>query len=632
VDVVIGTLNVECVAVGDRHAPSDRTITAAFAGPDGRSRFEAAFSTSFPGDGVVCIRELEVASTVALDPRQLDTVLARAVATAAVRTVIDHERDDDVVVRFDNMACFVAHFIHDRVEGRRSRWWFQPLATYERPNGTVDWVSLLADHQDARWEIFVALQRLGSLNRFLQTVEPTVLATVLDDLAASDKESWVTLLRNGAADSALIDNAAESLGGLAECLMSRHAPADWNSFESVAAGSEIASRELEARSPAQDSGSTASGSAEHRMQTGVEPELDRPTIQSTVGASADQLISPRTREILATVTGLATAHDLNLELTIDSSGTDLICLVTTLTQYDKRFQADDHVISVCRHVLARAAALDSPANDNNDPVARAAIALAQKQPALTQAQPDDSRSPLGATLLALRGLTSIGLSTSLLSRVPGSGTPLVLAILHRVAGTTVDHHPLSALFERLAATDDADVTAIQTTADARLTSQRAFGERRHRTTVPWGTGRQLAIVHDEFGRLVSASDDAASHDARPSLTSWQAAFSDAFTSIESGHDPTVPEDTELALDLLTISVLGAWARWLPGFENSTIPFLLSTFLRRSSSVTIGDDLVTVDLEPGTHDVVLNLAGYLEPFDAGPLLGGRHLRFVVGSPR
>ena len=31
----------------------------------------------------------------------------------------------------------------------------------------------------------------------------------------------------------------------------------------------------------------------------------------------------------------------------------------------------------------------------------------------------------------------------------------------------------------------------------------------------------------------------------------------------------------------------------------------------------------------SHDIVLGLAGYLEPLDAGTTLGGRRIRFVTG---
>ena len=88
--------------------------------------------------------------------------------------------------------------------------------------------------------------------------------------------------------------------------------------------------------------------------------------------------------------------------------------------------------------------------------------------------------------------------------------------------------------------------------------------------------------------------------------------------------------TELDLDLLTIACVQAWARWLPGFAHASVSFLLANLVRRPARVRIDEDTLDVHLPTRPHDIVLDLAGYLQPFSAGPELGGRQVRFHFGG--
>jgi hypothetical protein len=73
-------------------------------------------------------------------------------------------------------------------------------------------------------------------------------------------------------------------------------------------------------------------------------------------------------------------------------------------------------------------------------------------------------------------------------------------------------------------------------------------------------------------------------------------------------------------------LLGHWARWLRGFEPSSIGFLLDRFLRRPGRIVRTARSIEVVLPVSGLDVVLRLAGYLEPVSAVPWLDGLQLEF------
>jgi hypothetical protein len=102
-----------------------------------------------------------------------------------------------------------------------------------------------------------------------------------------------------------------------------------------------------------------------------------------------------------------------------------------------------------------------------------------------------------------------------------------------------------------------------------------------------------------------------------------------FAALEHAH--RAQAEVDLALDLMAMTVLRAWASWLPGFGAASVPFVLSTFVRRPGRFTLRDGRLRVELAPAPYDVVLRLAGYLEPFTPAPApspaarwLGPRHI--------
>jgi len=85
---------------------------------------------------------------------------------------------------------------------------------------------------------------------------------------------------------------------------------------------------------------------------------------------------------------------------------------------------------------------------------------------------------------------------------------------------------------------------------------------------------------------------------------------------------------DLTLDLCAIQVLRAWARWLPKFQSSSVPYLLRQMLDREGSVRFSATAIDVELEPKPLDVVLELAGYTAELQSVAWLGGRSLRYRI----
>jgi hypothetical protein len=92
--------------------------------------------------------------------------------------------------------------------------------------------------------------------------------------------------------------------------------------------------------------------------------------------------------------------------------------------------------------------------------------------------------------------------------------------------------------------------------------------------------------------------------------------------------PVVPEFLAVPLSAVTSSMMRAWARWLPGVGDSSLPFLLRNCIHRPGRVHMTREAVHVELDPAALDVVLEMAGYFRPLPDLGWFGGRALRLEV----
>lgn len=254
-------------------------------------------------------------------------------------------------------------------------------------------------------------------------------------------------------------------------------------------------------------------------------------------------------------------------------------------------------------------------------------------------------SSTAAGLLLLRGLLDLGLEPYLLD--PVGTEPILSALLRRWSGGPIPmEDPLLVLVADVAEAASGrrerlrDACQLST---RRLLGQRAFSAPLRAVTVPHGTEAIATVVVDGSGRplplctldgtrglVEQVSEVAVTLDGEQNDPATRASVIDALASVSSTAGSTGDQQGELLLDLLAASCVLAWARWLPGFATASVPFLLGTVVRRPAKLDVSTTEVTVVLPPRSHDVVLQLAGYLDPIEAGQVLGGRRLRFVTGD--
>ncbi len=92
--------------------------------------------------------------------------------------------------------------------------------------------------------------------------------------------------------------------------------------------------------------------------------------------------------------------------------------------------------------------------------------------------------------------------------------------------------------------------------------------------------------------------------------------------------PLWSPEVAASLDDIAGALLRSWARWLPGLKEASAGFLLERCLRRAGAVRVSDSHIAVTLDPAPLDVVLQMAGYLQPIAALPWRHGRAVSFTV----
>jgi hypothetical protein len=261
------------------------------------------------------------------------------------------------------------------------------------------------------------------------------------------------------------------------------------------------------------------------------------------------------------------------------------------------------------------------------------------------------RSAAAVGLLLLRSLLDLGLSWHVLGSADGDREPVLAALLRRWAGRSLRQDaadPLLALAGGLTCEGSPATSGID--AVCHLAARRLLGQRLalapfQLVTVPYAEDELATTMVDASQRVlplgsldgpdglresISAVDPGLVPDPVPAGTEAQASVADGLCSVAAGGMGSGDRQRELLLDLLAISCVQAWARWLPGFADARVAFLLSTVVRRPADVEIDPTEITVYLPSRPYDIVLDLAGYLEPVEAGAALGGRGVRFVTGD--
>ncbi len=502
-------------------------------------------------------------------------VLAGSIAAQVVSAVRDPDRDGSGLIRFTSTADYLAAFLAAVVRGDAwRRWYFEPLRRFARPEPAGVLLALDDEGHDLA-PVLLALRRSGELGRVVTAVGEDALAQVwLDTRRARPRQAeWLSLVRL-ALDLARVlgwdipehqdlQAVASGLGGSAGTDL------DWTDPVGLAHALARAVRLISARPP---HGSDPSADELPAWLDWADPETllqglsagrPRPALPPDVlaGATAAAARPPRTRAVEAILARLMASGATILDDRYPATGSVVLwaALVEQMPEVAEATWARD---AVRRFVGQRLAV----------PV-QAAASGAQ----VRARHPQITSVPCAGVYLLFRTLDAL--------RMPG---------LCRRA----DVPPgwlLQALARRWAGPEVAPPVVAEALRPAAGETGPAPG------SLPAGTWLSFQA---EVTRVAVAQgwDD-------PGLPIPQGSLS----AVAHAHDGD-PE-IDLALDLIALTVLGHWARWLRGFGTASVPYLVATFIRRPGRlVATGDGTLLVSLNRLPHNVVLDMSGCLAPFE------------------
>jgi hypothetical protein len=578
---------------------------------------------------VIVIRELRADVTVgpsdwSLDRRCLDRI-GRATAQAMGQTLA--APPSDTVRRFEDQADFVSAYIIDVLQGTSDQWYYGAFRPRDGGSPAQRITAVLADHRDEAGRVLGRLARRGRLQALLALLG----AGQVRELASARRPDagpapGVMLLADAAID--LLAGAGWPVDADQRRALRRLADGDeappppaWTDRRALSAWVwQFSSR----ATAAMRRGGIARG------------ERDAAVLRALLHGSLDWL---DTDWLEARIDRLGDAVAAGDQPAADSAGPAALMAVASRIR-DGRLRLDvGETVDVVAVRLLAAAHADADAADPIDPtvseslerVADAWALLAADQDALRAAaralvESDTDAStpslePIGrglaivrscgpaaveilraavsaAIAAADRGIATDGAGLYLLTRalldvrfdamVHGAGVPLRPVLAGLAAAWLDQRAPFDAAVDCWCGADDAD----------------------DRQDIERG----LLVIEEQLReRLVAQKAIEESEDAGRSR-------------------PPAAEGSLAALDRIASLLVHAWQRWLPGLASASRPYLVANCLTRRARVQIDEREIRVELESAPFDVVLRMAGYLQPIEQVPWLTRRRITFhVVREP-
>ena len=499
-------------------------------------------------------------------------ILAGYIAAQVLGAVRDPDRDGPDLVRFASTTDYLAAFLAALARGDAwHRWYFDPLHRLARPQPAAVLLALDAEGHDLV-PVLLALRRSGELDRVLAAVGEEALARVWPSAQCTRarQAEWLSLAR-------LALDLARAIGwdtpdhqdlqAVAAGLADRAgAELDWTDPVGLAHALAAAVRLISAR-PAQAAGPSADqlpawldwADADTLVQ-GLSAS-PRPGPSAPPGVPVTVARPPRALSVDAILARLVASGAVVLDDRNPATGSVLLWAALA-----------EQMPEVAEAAWARTAVSQF--------VAQWLAAAAQAAPGGTEAKaghPAVARIPCAGVYLLLRTLDAL--------HMPGlcrqAGVPpgwFLLALARRWAGPEV--------------TPDEVAGALRPVA-----GETGPGP----GSLPPGTWPALQA---EVTRMAVAQGW-----PDPGLPVPPASLA----AIAHAHDGN-PE-IDLPLDLIALTVLEHWARWLRGFGAASVPYLLTAFVRRPGRlIAVRDGTLRVGLNRLPHDVVLDMSGCLAPFE------------------
>jgi hypothetical protein len=588
--------------------------------------------------------------------------LARSIATQLARAVRDPDRDGAGLVRFASIEDYLAAFLVALATGDAWRhWYFGPLRRFARLDTRAAFLALGAEGHDMP-QILLALKRSGDLGQVLPTIGEEALAQTWPSSGSARplQAEWLSLVR-------LALDLARALGWditghedlqawAAELAAGVDADLDWTDPVGLAHALARALRLVSGT--AADARHVSAGQlpawldwvdADALVQSLSAP----PPSALTPGARAEAPVTavrpPRTLAIEAALSRLISGGTVVLDRGFPGAASVMLWAALT-EQMPELAEAAWARDVVRRFVDRRLGAGPAP------PRAETSIRAGADRDPVAAEVPGAGIYLLLRTLDAMRmpalcrraGVPALALLETLARRWAG---PVDVAdALRPIVGDTALRP--GSLSEDALQTLQAEVIRIA------LTHRQAAREVVRLRSVPFGATAMALILGDvdDLTWLGGQRQDPASPTG-PMPPWWHEVTGGPSPQVEylagdaddpgrallladlasmahaHGGDP----DIDLPLDLIALTVLRHWARWLRGFGTASVPFLLATFIRRPGRLIAADDgTARVSLSRLPHDVVLEVSGYLDPFDLwwpwGTERAGRvrRVEFTVGA--
>lgn len=632
----IGTLNLHYLVGRGRLAPAltaglDRALHAGLGDALGR-RMPALL-----GDDkvVTVVRELNATVALAISGATLDSqvvdTFSRA-CTTALADLLSSDPDGDAVMRFDDETAFAGSFIVALLDGSAwDRWYFGAFHRYRRADARSTLRAVLEESGIVPSALFAWLARHGQLSAMLACLSPAAARALLGCGAQSYAADGTT---------ALIDSARKLLAVLApwdeaqfaqriDAFLATHPiRPDWSSRTSLSAWIvQLLRFVLRVRDgDTIPSLSRPQRDALHALLEGPLDWLDSPWVEAQLCATESatppapshragatrQLLTPRQRRILQLLVEDLRHGKLRLPA---SAGMDetIVHLTAMAAQHSgEECTLDRSIVTVIE--------LAVQATQEESRTGRAPDAPGSPPgPRLVLRRPAPLPSSAAADALRGAGTAALELAGALrarMDRLASAGQESAMVGVFLLARAIKDMR-LHALAQEAGVPAAPLLTGLATlwagkdlSADCALPLWGAGEERCSGLSGDTLDGLNESLLEQLIERRMLAADDA------------RATVSADFDALDDM--PAIDARLKVTACLL----LRAWAYWLPGLSGSSPQFLVRKSIRRNGSVGVSGQRIEVELDPAPLDIVLKMAGYLDPLGPTGWLGERSLVFTV----
>lgn len=577
VDSAIGTLRCEYEVTGPATAVRTGHLDEV-ARTDLVAVLEHALTAIYGNDPTVYVlREVRAELALRADHAKAACTWGQALATAIIETIETDPGDGANLVRFADEAEYVARYLVDFLHGQADHWYYRPLAGLRDLPTAEAVLTLLGDQPTV--PVLAALHRHGTLQEVLAVLpfparaEVAELAVGRFDTPADDLAGlWPLILAavHLADDWPLWTGSPRAAVDVARDYRSRPTP-DWRNPAALTTIVVEILRHLESRGEIR----VPDGEPPAAVLAGVD-WLDLPLLRRALGVRAP--LTRQARTPLEQHISRALGDLIGRMAPLGDLPTATIRLRAALAAEHPEWVAEPAADVVVARVVARL--LDIDAVDSGLPgTEEDVVAL----PGVLADGVEESEH--AGVLLLLRAVSDFRLPAVLArSGLSGWLPATLLAVAMRLTG-----------------------------ADPRDPAVRAFAGASEDPLDELAVWRGAGV--EDCARVAEELD---------TMLVRHGLELTGLADLTDGRLGVTPVDD--LLGRVAVAVLRAWSRWLNQFAESSIPYLLTHFVRRPGRLRWAPDRLTVELAPRLLDVVVQLAGYDQDLESVPWLGGKRVVF------